>query len=1348
MFDQYRFSLLPFPQRQRQNELDLHVLIIPQISLQWNGDPLLETPIPPPGSNPDHWAFATSKIGFEARVLDSLDDFPAQALPATIKSLGGAAALPKAKALFEELKVKFKIKNTVAVSDLSEKVDSKRYIKKYLTRTYRNAFHFTSPRVREAVVDDSYHCAVKEHKQANPNFKQTSDEMTWGKAYAFALRHPYLAEQLGLIRKFTIELDPGMYENGGFLYVTFGPDSAYRNGLAADGQFEFVRHYACRIPALDQTEERPLFAPVLFPVLYNMVAPDGNYDQAFIEAAEYDDGFAKIVHASQPCSQNLLAEEEDGAPPQHDLGIRLGWDDEQVLIWQNRQLKEQEEQPGSGKKLDAPMGVFGYRVDARLHDDAGTAPWTSLVRVQSKKSLTVGSVDVTDGQYEGELQVEVHPMQLDGDPATHQFWLPMYFGSWNGKSMVLPDEDAVRIFQLDKADSQQIALGRIYNALGIEAGLIDETDPNDREPLQYGKTYDFRVRLVDPTGGGPEEANDPVHEAEAPVTTFTFKRYVKPEPVRMEGLLDFLSQQATPEGEETAPEIVFFPGSPANTLTLRRPLLGYPNVVYTGKYDDPIPLLQAASDAAQAIAQANLAKAPGEPYEPGHNHFGIADPDVTQVQITVEVRTLKLDNLSSVRGDEHYLHFYTTTRDFPAGMAQIDDPLDLPLEFRDAPVLKFGDQTDLGNWIDEATELNSGSLKLPTARDIRLTIRALAPADNTYFGGTDTHEGRTIQIKVRQESSDERELLKELSPSREVRGIYLQPDPPQPNDRRFQTLLFKRGSATTPALIQRLAAQLEVEHKGLTLVGEKGQRVVFGCSRRIRHTLAPDHSSITFASKDELLNHWIVAVTLQIDRDWTWDNLQEVSFEIYRRKLFGSIEELEGATPELIGDLEVKSTAPINALQNPDRSHTTLIYLDAVEPKPETLGEFPNTIALQYRIDTKFRNAPDQEDAPKLLAPLELPVTTTPAQMPKIVSAGIALSPYRRDEAYSSTEARERYLWLELEDPIDDPNDAYFIRLLGYGPDPLLSDNRLETFIPPEEPALNIDPELIRVITPGQSDDNAGLSAMQPLEPATDSDRHFLVPLPPGLHAESDELFGFFTYELRVGHADIWSTAQGRYGRPLRSTGVQHPAPTLFCTCFRNEVDLRVEAPHAKAVLNGKNITSNPPRTEIWCLLYAQVKQADGKDYRNILLEDRKMTFVPRKKEKIVNVRGKVVTAKDKEDTPARSLTGWTDNEICQLLQSYGLPCDSNLSVLCVEMMPRLDNLQQSVAAALNQKSATAEQNLDLVGNVRAARGNATGAFQEGSFTATKVGLKPLSDQLGHYRILRTSPLVPVPEGC
>ena len=67
---------------------------------------------------------------------------------------------------------------------------------------------------------------------------------------------------------------------------------------------------------------------------------------------------------------------------------------------------------------------------------------------------------------------------------------------------------------------------------------------------------------------------------------------------------------------------------------------------------------------------------------------------------------------------------------------------------------------------------------------------------------------------------------------------------------------------------------------------------------------------------------------------------------------------------------------------------------------------------------------------------------------------------------------------------------------------------------------------------------------MQPMEKALDSDKHYLLPIPPGLHSESDELFGFFTYEFRVGHANIWSTAQGRFGRTLRATGIQHPAPT------------------------------------------------------------------------------------------------------------------------------------------------------------------------------------------------------------
>jgi hypothetical protein len=46
--------------------------------------------------------------------------------------------------------------------------------------------------------------------------------------------------------------------------------------------------------------------------------------------------------------------------------------------------------------------------------------------------------------------------------------------------------------------------------------------------------------------------------------------------------------------------------------------------------------------------------------------------------------------------------------------------------------------------------------------------------------------------------------------------------------------------------------------------------------------------------------------------------------------------------------------------------------------------------------------------------------------------------------------------------------------------------------------------------------------------------------------------------------------------RLRRVTGVQHPAPTLFCTCDRTPDALVVGAPFAMAVLNGKNITHDP----------------------------------------------------------------------------------------------------------------------------------------------------------------------------
>ncbi len=1314
-----RFNILTFPQHFDGANLHLRILVVPRLSLAWDGNPL--DPVALDGGGQAMPAFADADLEFEACTLNGFDRFPVNDPLDFIAPLPQASGvMADARALFEELVAPVAGRFTLSPAPprLAGAASEANAIQKYLPRSYRQSFLFTGPRTDKARTDDAYHCAIKAPKAPNPNFKVTPSEVSWGQIYAYCLRHPQLARRLGLIREASFPIQAHQFEHGGYLHVGLTNTSAYAAQVAADQSF--IKRYAARIPALKPGAGRQLFAAVQFPVqLKDPMNPNpppapGNYDAVFIEAADYDDGFAKVVHAMQPVSQNLLAEEPDGFRPLTDIGIRLGWDDEQLLIWQNRQLRPDPTVPDPTQRLDAPMGVFGYRIDAREHPKP---KWHSLVQVRSRAVLKLGDVDLGGPADEPfELAVEVHPMQLDGDQAAGQFWLPSYLAQWNGKSLVLPDEDAADLYKTEQAKvkpapppgtipppSGPAKLGRLYDPVDLE-----------NIPLRYGKTYELRVRLMDLTAGGPPPGEDPIHESPSPFVSVPFKRHVVFEPVRIANL------PRLPD----APDPALFTD---NTLEVRRPLLGYPSVVFTGKYADPIPLLQAASDAA-----AN-GTAPRE-------SFGIPDPDATRVRIEVEVRTLRMDNLLSLSKREPFIHLYTTERTFPADFAQARV---IPLEFRDAHVLHFGDPNDIVG-LTQAEIDALDQLVLPTARDIRLTIRAVADADPAYFAAG-AHIGKTVQVRVRRDATDENGLIGHDSAAKKIRGIYLRPDPVTPFDGTLNTLLFTRTTGDTPTIIQRLAHEIGVDHKGLTLVGRKGERAVFGCSRRIRHTLAPDNSSLTFAAKEDLTNHWIVALTLRLERDWTWDGLDEVSFEIFRTRRFkkDAAAEADDNGGKPIGDWEVKRVAPIQALDTPNRSHTTLIFLDAVEPK-STLPlagnpaetRLPDLIEVDYRVEPRFRKAPGADDGPENLQRLELPVTTTPAQVPRIVSAGIALSKYQRDETYSATEPRRRFLWLELEETARDPNDAYFIRLLGYAPDPLLSDDRPETGVPPEEAPLPIDPELVRVIAPDATDDEAGLSAMVRMEAGGDVGRHFLLPLPPGLNADSPELFGFFTYELRVGHEKIWSTAQGRFGRPLRATGVQHPAPTLFCTCERSQTQLVVEAPYAEAVHHGQNITSDPPRTQIWALLYAQVRQADGKDYRNILLDDRELALIPRLRGRFFDLAGQIVIGFQNADAPARGATTWTQDEISRLLADLGLPRDAPLSVLCVEMLPTLQ--------ALRRTDAVQHLANDLVAGVRAER-SGTGTT---AVAGVDGGVRPLSDALGHFRILRTSPLTPVPPVC
>jgi hypothetical protein len=441
---------------------------------------------------------------------------------------------------------------------------------------------------------------------------------------------------------------------------------------------------------------------------------------------------------------------------------------------------------------------------------------------------------------------------------------------------------------------------------------------------------------------------------------------------------------------------------------------------------------------------------------------------------------------------------------------------------------------------------------------------------------------------------------------------------------------------------------------------------------------------------------------------------------------------------------------------------------------------------VSYGITTLFKNDHAEEKDENETLDITLPMTTPPSQVPKIASAGIALSPYIRNEKYSATEPRQRFLWVEFEEPIDDPNDTYFARVLAYAPDQLISNNHPELLVAPEEPTLPIPPEETRVIIPDATNDLAGLTAMQPMTKANDSDRHYLLPLPPGLHADADEMFGFFTYEFRVGHFQnrdtnemAWCTAQGRFGRRLKATGIQHPAPTLTCAVNRDEKKLWVVAPYAVAVFDGKNVTADPPRTQLWCLLYAQVRQADNKDFRNILLDDKQLDWRVQVEDEpeispffkyddlqlktlknvtLKNVKSEVSYAqlsqsyklvefeKKNKDAKKYGTVIWSNDEVAQWLNLFGLPDDSSLSVLLVEILPQITNIFEHVSVHKPEVNVNVQSTVqqDLPSANFASQRLAT-LQQQRDF---QQGPSPLSDELGHHRILRTSPLTEVPFVC
>jgi hypothetical protein len=1193
----WKLSIITLAERWdgKNDELQLRVLVLPRGNpLQ----PLIERPSPAASELP----FANASLALQAMLIPSLDRLPDPSDVTATRTLN-VLTPPNLVKLYRELA---KALPLAPAGSITRKAEPRRHdtqIKKFLPVSYREAFPFEQPRPF-TFVDDTYRCALRTPPKAPP-LDEPNPGMSWGEVLAAVLQQPRLAERLGLVYAARVTLPSATFlENGGWVFAALAAGSDYV-GLAPPAGDQ-TKYYAARLPELKSGSVRPLFTAVMFPVLSG--PPPASYVDNFLEAELYDDGFAKIVHCAQPLKTEFPDAGSVSEGPVQDAGIQLGWDDEQLATWMNRQVD-----PAFAIQ-DSPMAVHGYRVDVRK---AGTVRWSSLSRVAGELRLGTAFSET----FEGEHSFRVAPVQLHG-LRTGDYWLPAYLANWTGGSLVTRDEYVSRI------TSGAASASAGFTAVGLDA-----------VPLRYSESYEFRVRLADIAGGSPGVADDPVNPAPSPVAKCSFRRFVPPKSVTM------VKPAAIPD-----------PANPQTHYKILRPLLGHPSLVFTG-FPNALPAL---------IADIPNARTEGR-------EVGLPDPDVSTLEIGIEVRDPGLGLQSAFRT------IRVCTREFPR---RSGDPTKLDLLFQD-----FNDIEKM----PPAT--TSGPVIVPTARDVRLRLTAVCRPDPdlTYFGSETARRSEAIYIYTRANATDERNLFVPQSPGKQLQAILLQPDPVPGKNLAAVQAAGGRQQEAAGNLAGRLADQLRLDVAGLTFFGKHGRRTVMGSSAGLRHTLAPDHSAISVASKNDLIQHWIVVMTLQLDRDWTWDNLADVSFEIRREVKQLSTGAIETAS---VGTIEVRRTVSPTALQNPDVTKTDLFFFDAIDPKPPA-GEFPSELEVTYAVNPSFKTAPTKQDGPLTLT-MRLPIAVPPSQTPRLVSAGRALSPYHRAGDYSSTEPRQQMLWLEFEQPLDNVRDAYFARALAHAQDPMLSSESPLAPPAPADPPLPIDPELVRVIIPGQSDDRAGLDAMQELIPSA-SLRHFLIPLPPGLSPESPELFGFFVYEIRVGHAEIrgeqttgWSTAQGRFGPALRVTGVQHPPPNLICQVSRRLAGITAVVPYATPVLDrrSRNLPSPTPKTDIWVLLYAQVTQVDGADRRNVLLGRKRAWLIPPRRE----VR---------ETLDSAAVAVWDQSEAELLLRALALSTASALSVLAVELLPDSDEKPD-----------------------------------------------PIGTDLGDVRILRTSPLMSVPAIC
>ena len=497
-------ALLTFPQEWTGNAIEARVLLIP------SGDPFTgHSGLP---------AFAGTTWRARSVAVPGPDNLflpdPSTAAN-TVITQHVLTPPPNAVPLFQALPGTATVVGNPPKAARELKVQSLR-IKKSLPESYTSAFPFERPRTPDAVLGDEFQCAIREVVGGSKTDPPPKNEITWGRLIALALRQPLLARDLGLIYDITIPIaDPAPFANGGSLYVELDPSIP---GQPVPVPADALQRFAARLPALAGV--RALFAATLFPV---GSASPGSFDQALKETAIYDDGFAKVVHCFQPTTVDPATDGPTEMKPATDVGIDVGWDDEQIIVWHNRQIDASRARlglPTTTADFAAPLGVSGYRIDVRNAEDPNDN-WRSLCSVAAQLTFEPNP-QLFSKPFAGELAVEPAPVR-NTSAAETVAWLPRYFARWQGGSLVVSDRT---LFLLSRS--------KLPNAAALAAQTSQYVPEDPDIALLYGNQYAFRCRLADLTGGGPQSDRDPVHPSPAPFGVKRFLRHVPPKTLRIQ----------------------------------------------------------------------------------------------------------------------------------------------------------------------------------------------------------------------------------------------------------------------------------------------------------------------------------------------------------------------------------------------------------------------------------------------------------------------------------------------------------------------------------------------------------------------------------------------------------------------------------------------------------------------------------------------------------------------------------------------------------------------------------------------------------------------------------------------